>query len=46
MDNDDLLRDIAFQYQPEIDEVTEFLDQVYFLTVVLIVGSNKDRTGR
>jgi len=46
MDNDgNFLHDIAFQYQLKIDE-TEFLDQVYFLTVVLTVGSNEDHTGR
>jgi len=45
MDNDDF-HDIAFQYRLKIDEETESLDQVCFLTVVLIVGSNEDHAGR
>ena len=39
---DDLLHNIASQYQLGIDEEGEFLDQVRLLAAVLIVGSNED----
>jgi len=42
MDNHDFLRGITFQYQRKIDEEMEFIDQVYFLDMVLDVGSNED----
>ena len=35
---------ITSQYQLEINEEGEFLDQVCLLTAVLIVGSNEDHT--
>ena len=42
MGSDLLLHNIASQYQLEIDEEGEFLDQVRLLAAVLIVGSNED----
>ena len=42
MGDDLLLLNIASQYQLEIDEEGEFLDQVRLLAAVLIVGSNED----
>ena len=41
-DSDLLLHAITAQHQLEIDEESEFLDQVRLLTAVLLVGSNED----